>query len=428
MVNFVTQLKLFFQENKELGLGVFKNTAWLFSGQLFGKLLRVAIVVYAARVLGPASWGAFSYAMSLVAFLTIFTDVGVSGIVTRESAKDPSLSGRYFSTAFFIKLVLLIIGVAALILGAPYLTKIAEAKILFPIISLVLIFDSLRNFGFALSRAKEKMKWEGINEILTNVLITGFGFLFLLNSPTSFALTTAYAAATGIGFLAISWQLKNYFSDLFKHFNAQLIKPILSMAWPFALASSLGAIMINTDTILLGWLRSAEEVGFYSAAQRPVQLLYILPTLFAASLFPILTRLASQDKEKFKQVLENTLRITILTAAPITIGGIIFANPIINLLFGAAYQNAVPTFQILLLTVLIIFPSAIINNAIFAHNQQKNFIAFAALGALGNIIFDISLIPVWGIAGCALATVVTQLIANAFMWRKLKSITDFKIL
>lgn len=426
-MNFITQLKLFFLENKELSHGVFKNATWLFSGQFFGKLLRVAIVIYAARVLGPASWGAFSYAMSLVAFLTIFTDVGVSGIVTRESAKDPSLSSRYFSTALFIKLILLIIGVAILIWGAPYLTKIEEAKALFPLISFVLIFDSLRNFGFALSRAKEKMKWEGLNEIVTNFFITGLGFLLLFKSQTSFSLTAAYAIATGIGFAVISYQLKNYFADLLKQFDPKLIGPILGMAWPFALASSLGAIMINTDAILLGWLRSAEEVGFYSAAQRPVQLLYILPTLFAASLFPILTRFASQNQEKFKSVLENALRIAIFTALPITILGIIFASPIINLLFGSAYQNSISTFQVLLITVVIIFPSAIINNAIFAHNQQKNFIAFAAFGALGNIILDILLIPSLGIIGCALATVVTQLIANAFMWQRLKAVSDYKI-
>lgn len=426
-MNFVTQIKTFLKENKELSLGVFKNTAWLFSGQFFGKLLRVAVVVYAARILGPASWGAFSYAMSLVAFLTIFTDVGVSAIVTRESAKDPELSNKYFSTAFFIKLILLLIGVAVLLIGAPYLTKITEAKTLFPIIALVLIFDSLRNFGFALSRAKEKMQWEGTNEIITNFFITALGFIFLLRSPSSFSLTIAYAIATGIGFLAIAWQLKHYFKNLLEHFAADLIKPILDMAWPFALASSLGAIMINTDTIMVGWLRSAEEVGFYSAAQRPVQLLYILPTLFAASLFPVLSKLARQDKDKFKKVLETALKITIFIALPITILGIIFANPIINLLFGAAYQNSVATFQVLLLTILIIFPSAIINNSIFAYNQQKSFVAFSALGAFGNIIFNFLLIPILGIVGCAISTVITQLIANAFMWKKLKSVTGFKI-
>jgi len=62
-----------------------------------------------------------------------------------------------------------------------------------------------------------------------------------------------------------------------------------------------------------------------------------------------------------------------------------------------------------------------------ADTALKNFIAFAALGALGNIILDILLIPTLGIVGCALATVITQLIANSFMWRKLKAVSDYKI-
>ncbi len=426
-MDFVTRIKNFLKENQVLSKSIFKNTAWLFSGQFFGRLLRVTIVVYAARILGPASWGAFSYALSLVAFLTIFTDVGVSAIVTKESARNPELSSQYFSTAFFIKLVLLFIGVIGLLFLGPLITNIQEAKTLMPIIAWVLIFDSLRNFGFSLSRAQEKMRWEGVNEIVTNFFITVLGFIFLWKSPSSQSLTISYALATAVGFLLIAWKLRSYFFNLIAHFNKALIKPILDMAWPFALASSLGAIMINTDTLMVGWFRSAAEVGFYSAAQRPIQMLYILPTLVAASLFPTFARLAHQDKTKYREILENYLRIMILAAAPITFFGIIFGSQIIWLLFGPAYQSATATFQILLLTILIIFPSAIINNSIFAHDKQKNFIAFSALGALGNALFNLLLIPIWGIAGCAVSTVITQLIANAFMWKKLKSITDFKI-
>ena len=47
--------------NKTVGQTVAKNTFWLFSGQLISRLLRAAIVIYAARVLGASSWGAFSY-------------------------------------------------------------------------------------------------------------------------------------------------------------------------------------------------------------------------------------------------------------------------------------------------------------------------------------------------------------------------------
>ena len=128
-------------------------------------------------------------------------------------------------------------------------------------------------------------------------------------------------------------------------------------------------------------------------------------------------------KEKtaeFKLVLLSALKITFLASVPIAIGGIIFGKEIINFLFGTDYLSAVPAFQILMLTILIIFPAAIVTNASLAADQQKNFIAFAALGAFGNIILDLFLIPKFGIAGCAAATVITQILANTFMWFKLK--------
>jgi O-antigen/teichoic acid export membrane protein len=413
--------------NKTTEQKIAKNTFWLFFGQIFGRLTRVAIIIYAARVLGPASWGAFSYAMGLVAFMTIFSDIGVSAIVTRESSKDPARSQAYFSTALAMKLVLLVIGTLILVFGAPYITNIEEAKALMPLIALVLIFDSLRNFGFAINRSEEKMEREGINEVVTNVAITIFGFVALLRSTSSFALTAAYAAATGFGFFLIAWQLKSYFRGLLAHFDMKLIKPILEMAWPFALASSLGAIMINTDTIMIGWLRSAEEVGFYSAALRPVQLLYVLPTLFAASLFPTFTKLARQNDAEFTRILETALTVSLLIALPIAFGGIIIGDQFINLLFGSEYQNAILPFQILILTTLIVFPSAIISNAIFSYNEQKKFVTFSSLGAGGNIVFNFLLIPYFGIAGCAVSTIFTQLIANGFIWKKMKEVNRFSI-
>lgn len=426
-MRFFSQIHDWLLHNKNTKQKIAKNTFWLFFGQIFGRLTRVAIIVYAARVLGPASWGAFSYAMGLVAFMIIFSDIGVSAIVTRESSKDPARSQAYFSTALALKLILLVIGTLILVFGAPYITNIEEAKALMPLIALVLIFDSLRNFGFAINRSEEKMEREGINEVITNIAITGFGFFALLKSPSSAALTAAYVAATGVGFLLIAWQLKSYFRGLLTHFDMKLAKPILEMAWPFALASSLGAIMINTDTIMIGWLRSAEEVGFYSAALRPVQLLYVLPTLFAASLFPSFTKLARTHDVEFKHLLETALAVSLLIALPIAFGGIIIGDQFINLLFGSEYQNAVLPFQILILTTLIVFPSAIISNAIFSYNEQRKFVAFSGLGAGGNILFNFLLIPQFGIAGCAISTIFTQLIANGFIWRKMKGVNQFSI-
>src|SRR3989338_6661756 len=97
-------------ENQGLKQKIAKNTFWLFFGQIFGRLIRAAIVIYAARILGPASWGAFSYAMSFAAFMSVFSDIGISAIVTKESSRNPELTDRYFSTALGIKLLILAAG------------------------------------------------------------------------------------------------------------------------------------------------------------------------------------------------------------------------------------------------------------------------------------------------------------------------------
>ncbi len=420
---FIRKIKDWLLTNKTSGQIVAKNTFWLFFGQMTSRLLRAAIVIYAARILGATSWGAFSYALGIAAFLTIFSDIGINALITKETARNPELKNQYLSTAFFTKLGLLTLLIVGVISSFPYLTKIEEAAAIMPILIFVFAFDTLRDLGSAITRALEKMQIEAGVQIFTNLAIVVLGFLFLSIQPTSASLALAYAAGSGLGLVAISVILKDSFKNIFSHFNKSLVKPILATAWPFGLMGLMGAIMLNTDIIMLGWLRSPTEVGYYSAAQKPIQLLYVLPTLLATSIFPIMARLAKTDLGKTKQILGKYIRLVILASLPIALVGILFPSFIINVLFGAEYAPAILTFQILMVTILIVYPSTLIGNAIFAYDHQKSFIAFVAAAVFGNIFFNLLLIPPLGIEGAAISTVFTQLLTNALIWHKMKKIT-----
>lgn len=421
------RVKKFLFENQNLKQTVLKNTFWLFFGQLSGRLLRTGLIIYAARVLGPASWGAFSYAMTLVAFMTIFSDMGMGAIVTREAAKSPEFSKKYFSTAFCLKIILLIAGILLLIFGGKYFTNIPEAQNLMPLIAVILFFDSLRNFGFVISRAKEKMQLEALNEVFTNFLITTFGLLFLFFIPSSESLTIGYLYGVAIGFIVALLTLKDHFYSSLNNFDKNLVKPILKDSLPFALASFLGAIMINTDLIMIGWMRPADDVGFYAAAQKPIQVFYTLASLFAVSIFPALTKTLKESLEKGGKILEKAVATSLLIAIPLCFGGIILGDQIVALLFGSDYSSAALSFQILMLTMLIIFPSVIVSNSILAHEQQKNFVTFSMIGAIGNILFNFLLIPFFGIAGASASTVITQLVSNYFIWHKMQAVNPFSV-
>ncbi|MEK7654202.1 MAG: flippase [Patescibacteria group bacterium] len=417
----------FLLKNGSVGQTIAKNTFWLFFGQITGRLLRAAIVIYAARVLGAASWGAFSYALGIAAFLTIFSDIGINALITKETSRNPELRNKYIATAFWTKLALLGILIAGFVIALPYLTNIPEAAIIMPILMFVFAFDTLRDLGSAISRAMEKMEIESLIGVFTNLAIVVLGFIFLALAPTSESLAYAYAIGSGLGLLAIWFVLRRQFGNIFSNFDVRIVKDILATAWPFGLMGLMGAINLNTDIIMVGWMRSAAEVGYYSAAQKPVLLLYVIPTLLASSIFPVMARMAKTFPTAVAALLEKAIAGVILCAVPVVILGIIFASPIINILFGSEYLPAINTFRILIFTVLIVYPSTLIGNAIFAFDAQKSFVWFVLASAIGNVLFNLLLIPALGIEGAAISTLLTQLITNLLIWRKMNSIHRLRI-
>lgn len=406
---------------------ILKNTTWLASSQLIGRALRAGIVIYAARILGPASWGAFSYALGITAFLTIFSDIGIGALIVREGARNAVLGKQYIATALLIKLIFIALFSIGTALLLPYISNIAEARALMPILIAVFIFDTLRDLGSAVSRAKEQMEIEGGVTIATNAIIMVLGIIFLTYYPGSVALSFAYAIGSGFGLLMMAYLIREHAHELMSHIKPALIPVMLKTAWPFGLMGLVGAIMLNSDIIIIGWLRDATNVGYYSAAQKIIAILYAMPGAFASSIFPVTARMVSDDPTRAKKIVETAVALTIVVAIPITIIGGIFASPIINTLYGNAYAGGVATLQLLLVSLLIIFPSVVMGNTLFAYNKERGLLPFIALQTIGNIIFDLVLIPYYGIEGAAIGTIVTQLIANSWLLYKIKQINHMSV-
>lgn len=407
-----------------------RNSVLMLLGQTIGRFLRAGIIIYAARVLGAASWGSLENALSISAFFVIFADLGINSLLIRESNKKPEERKNYLATSLVIKISLVAILAIFMNLSAKQLSHLPGAVALIPIVTLIFIFDSFRDLGTALSRALEKMEIEAAVNVITNLGIVILGFFALNRFGTNQSFAIAYAIGAGIGTIAIYVPLREYFKGLWRSFNKRLVKPIILSAWPFGLVSLLGIVMINTDILILGLMSTAEQVGFYSAAQKPIQFIYLIPSLLSAAFLPSLSRLANRDdkKEKFRSRIEQGIKTTLFLAIPAAIGGAILAKPIILLLYGSAYLAATTSFLILCLTFIAVFPSALIVNAAFASGSQRDFVIYSFLGIIGNIILDIFLIPKFGISGAAFATLLNQILVNAYVWSKMKKMTHFVIL
>ncbi len=406
---------------------IVKNTLWLTGGEVTGRLIRAVLVIYAARTLGASDWGTFSYVLSLAALFTLFANAGLGAVLTRELVKYPAQQAQYFSTSFFIKLFFLLIAFLAVIFLTPIFTKIDLPQNLIILAAFLVAFDSLRIFSFSITRALEKMHLEAIVNIITQITIVGLGLWALITISTIESLALAYAVGSGIGLIAAIFVIRDWIKKITSNFNKLLVKKIIYTAWPFALLGMLTGIILNTDIIMLGWLRDAKDIGFYSVAQKIILVLYTLPALIATSSFPAFTRLAGKDKKAFSDLIVKSLKAIFMLSLPLTIGGVIVGFDLIDLIFGSTYHASVTTFQILIFSLVINFPIAIIGNALFAYNKQNEFIKYSTLAAGSNIAFNFLLIPIWGIEGAAISTIFTQLISNTFIWFKMKQVNDFKL-
>lgn len=423
-----SELKTFLLTNRGMKQTLTKNTFWLSFGEIAGRILRLFIVVYAARVLGTAGWGAFSYLTSLAAVLTVFSDVGLSSVVIREAAKQPKRKDNYFSTAFSLKSFLTVLGFLIIIFIAPLVTKIAISKTLIYLVGALFIFDSLRRFGSSLFRAIDRMELEALVNIITQAVIVIAGFIALIIVASPESLAAAYAIGAGVGLIVTIYILREDIKKIISSFDKKLLKPILGAAWPLSLAAIFGVLIVNIDTVIIGWFRSAEEVGLYAAAQKPIAFLYLLPALVTGAFFPVLARLANRNDERFRHVLEKGLSLVFLLAIPIAVGLVLTAPEIINLFYGSEYAPSATPLRILALTLLVVFPVGMIINAIFAYNRQSELVPYWSAGLLIDIGLSLLLIPRWGITGAAWAVFITQVIINTLIWRRMQRINHFSVL
>jgi O-antigen/teichoic acid export membrane protein len=425
----VKKIKAFLFHNTSTKQTVAKNTVWLSISNFGGRALKAVVVIYGARVLGTAGWGVFSYAVTLAGFFTSFMDPGVNAILMREAPKaNEEEKKTLFGTTLVIKLVLIAVTSLFVLFVAPSFSTLPGAKALIPIVVLIIAFDTMREFFSAFIRTMEKMEWEAGIFLLTNLVIVVTGFIFLAISPTARSFGWAYVAGTAVGAVTATFVLRRYLKNIFSFFKGSLIKPIVSSAWPFAITGALGVLLTNTDILIISWMRTASDVGIYSAAIRIVQVFYIVPAVLQLSTLPLFARLARHDNQKFREGLEKTVGLIFLISIPMALGGAILGTQIMRLVFGAAYALGGLAFRILMLTLIVDFPATIVSAAVFAYNHQKSLIITSLIGGVGNVVFDLLLIPRWGIVGSAFATLAAQILSNWYLWHMMKKINYFEVI
>jgi O-antigen/teichoic acid export membrane protein len=404
------QLKSFFLENRTTKQTIVKNTFWLTVSSIFSKLFKYFLIIYAARLLGVIQYGYFNFAMSFAALFAIFADLGISSLISRDLAKDKETEIKI--PAIFTLKLLLVIGSFLLIVLASFFAP--NSSLLQKAIILMAVFvtiNSLSNFLYNCFYGKEEMQYQTITEITENGVAAILGIYLLFHLPYATSLTFAYAISALVGFIVIFILFIRRFGKILKlKIDIKEWQRVFNLSWPLALSGIFALIYTYTDTVMLGFWKLFEQIGYYNAAQKIIALVIFPATLIVTSFLPTFSRYSEADKQKAQTIFHYQNLALLALALPIVCGGYILGNGLILHFYGENYLPAVLALKILLLMAGISYLSSSLGYTLFIYNQQKKAFWAYLIGALLNVPLNALLIPQYGFYGAAIATVITAFI------------------
>jgi O-antigen/teichoic acid export membrane protein len=421
--------------NKTLG-----NAAMMTVGAVGEALLQFLFIVIASRELGPEEFGFYGYLLAIFSFVMVVVQFGLPVVLVREltgamkraaadsqaeSVRPSAVDNRQaviFAASMRIRLYLavgfLVLAVVASLVDADAASRrwavwLMFVSLLYVPYDLAAIFDS-----------RKLSRWDVpgrmIGRTVSVALLAG---IWLFGEKLNL---TAVAACSTINLLInalIGWQIARRLGVLSElgrgadrrdapapftpaEFKAET-RRLLKMAAPIMWANLMTTVYLFSQTILVKWLSTDLETGYYALASRLILPMVLIKGILYRLILPLLSEV-SHDRTAFTGRVEKFIAALCLFFMP----AVALAMPACELLlvpiFGPEYAGAVRPSQISLSHLFVTGMGSIFGTALFALGYQRTYTISLTVGCAVCLGLGSALIPVLGADGASWATVAAE--------------------
>lgn len=396
-------------------VGEIVNIAWLIADRAFRVLGTFIIGLVIARIMGPADFGGYSYAYTLITLLMLAVSLGLNGVVVKHVVDFPHNAGEILGTACLLQAIAAVVVVAVLALSPIVVEWTSDhyARLAL-IMALGLLFrpsESVRYWFESQVRAKYAVMADNAAFVIGAAL--KLGSLWMWQSLTALAWATAAEMALSGIFLVLIYRRQVRHSSGWR-LSRKTARTLLTAGWPLLLSGLSIALYTRIDQVILMALRGPAETGIFSAAARVGEMLYALPTVVATTFFPRWQRLLQQSELAHARAIKITMAWMVGSCSLLSLSMIVLAPLISRLLYGEGYSAAAPALAIHIWTCVFVSMGVLGNQWYLSHGLQSRTLFCTVLGAVTNVVLNLALVPSMGATGAAIASVAAQAV-SAFL-------------
>lgn len=399
------------QKQKSLKLNFIMNAVLT----VFAIMFPLIIYPYISRVLLPEGVGKVALAISIISFFTIFSQLGIPVYGLRLTAQlrdDKENLTKAVQELLIINMITTFITYTALALAIFYIPQLKEEKCLYVVLSSSIILNTV---GMEwLFKGLEEYTYITIRSLIFKVI--GLFLIFLLvHSKNDYII---YGAITIVsGYLAFILNFIFSFRWInFKPLKVYNLKKHLKPIFVFFAMTCAITVYTNLDTVMLGFMKTNMDVGYYSVAIKIKNVLINLITSLGAVLLPRCSYYIKNNLiDEFRNVSFKAMSFIFVSSIPLMIYFMIFAKYTVLFLFGAAFNDSIIPMQVIMPTLLLIGITNLIGFQIMVPLGKENLILYSViLGGITDVVLNFILIPKYSATGAALGTVFAELIVLIF--------------
>lgn len=404
-------------KQKSLKLNVIMNMILTMSSFIFPLIT----FPYVSRILLPEGTGKVSFATSLISYFSMFAQLGIPTYGIRACAKVRDNREELTKTAqelLIINLIMSAISYVALFLAVAFVPRLQSEKTLYVIVSFTIILTSI---GMEwLYKALEQYTYITIRSVI-------FKFVALIAMFLLIHEKSDYVVYGGISILAASASNIFNFINVHKYID---LKPVGSYDFKrhikpigtFFAMSCAATIYTNLDTVMLGFMKTDADVGYYNAAVKIKSILVSIVTSLGAVLLPRASYYIENGLiNEFKRITKKALSFVFLIASPLMVYFIFYAKEGIFFLSGSAYAGSILPMQVIMPTLLFIGITNILGIQMLVPMEKEKVVLYSEIaGAIVDVIINALLIPMFASAGAAIGTLVAEFVVLVVQYIALK--------
>lgn len=376
------------------------------------------MLLLARYLLGPDGYGLLYFALSTIGVITIFATLGLpkstARYVNEYLETDPS------QIPWILRRTLLYIGGLTVLVGAglaisnewlaSFLDEPALASFLLVGIGYV-FFRAINQYCLMVFQGFNRVDWSALLGIIENVARLVFTVGLVLMGYEALGAFAGYM----LGYVvAVTFGLAGLYLYFYRTYDPAptiedgLSRRILEYSVPLTATRGANVLDKRIDTVLVGVILNATAVSFYTIARQVAEFAAVPVRSLGFTISPALgEQKAADETETAARLYEESFKHVTLLYVPGAVGLVLVADPLIRYVFGPDYAGVVPVLQVLSVFVVVNAINLITTDGLDYLGRARMRAIAKGTTAIANFVLNILLLPIVGVVGAAIATVVT---------------------